>query len=157
MRILRTIFVVTLLFAAPVYSAEQDVALSSGETVYVAIYSNVFTGPKGSPFNLTATLSIRNTDLRNQLSVLSVEYFDNDGKKLREYLKSPITLDPVASHHISIKENDESGGFGANFVVTWKAAKKINPPIIQSIMIGTKSGQGISFVSRGQVINENTG
>jgi hypothetical protein len=37
-------------------------------------------------------------------------------------------------------------------MVTWKSETGVNPPIIEAIMIGAKSGQGISFVSRGQVI-----
>jgi hypothetical protein len=39
-------------------------------------------------------------------------------------------------------------------MVVWKADKALNPPIIEGVMIGTHSGQGISFVSRGQVIKE---
>jgi hypothetical protein len=35
-----------------------------------------------------------------------------------------------------------------------KSEFKVNPPIIEGVMIGTHSGQGISFVSRGQVIKE---
>jgi len=45
-------------------------------------------------------------------------------------------------------------GSGANFLVKWKSQTKVNPPLIEGVMIGTRSGQGISFVSRGQVINE---
>ena len=43
---------------------------------------------------------------------------------------------------------------GANFLVKWKSPTKVNPPLIEGVMIGTRSGQGISFVSRGQVIDE---
>jgi len=152
MRILT--FIIFILFAFPAFSAENKTELSSGQTVYVAIYSNVFIGPKEHPFNLAAMLSIRNTDLYNQLTITSAEYFDNNGKILKEYAKEPILLAPLASHHFSIKERDESGGFGANFIVKWKATKKINPPIIESVMIGT--GSGISFVSQSKVIDENT-
>jgi hypothetical protein len=152
MRIITCFFII--LFALPAFSAENKTELSSGQTVYVAIYSHVFIGPKEHPFNLAAMLSIRNTDLYNQLTITSSEYFDNNGKALKEYAKKPIILAPLASHHFSIKERDESGGFGANFIVKWKSTKKINPPIIESVMIGT--GSGISFVSQGKVIDENT-
>ena len=145
-----------LLFTAPASSAESAIRLSSGQTVYVAIYSNVFIGPKEHPFKLTATLSIRNTDLHNSLNLLSVEYFDNNGKTLKEYVNTPIALAPLASRHFSVKESGEPGGFGANFIVRWKSAKEINAPIIQSVMIGGTSGQGISFVSEGVAIDENT-
>ena len=156
MRKIVTIFVFTFLFTLPAFSAENKIALSSGQTVYVSIYSNVFIGPKKRPFNLAGNLSIRNTDLHNQVTILSAEYFDNDGKTLKEYAKTPIILAPLASHHLAIKERDKSGGFGANFIVKLKSTKVINPPIIESVMIGTSSGQGISFVSVGKVISENT-
>lgn len=151
-----TVLLFSLIFVFPAFSAEDKIELSSGQTVYVAIYSHVFTGPKESPFNLAAMLSIRNTDLHNQMTLISAEYFDNNGKALKEYVQKPLTLAALASHHFSIKERDDAGGFGANFIVRWKSTKAINPPVVESVMIGAKSGQGISFVSQGRVIAENT-
>ena len=156
MKKLATAIAFTLMFAITAFSAEEKINLSSGQTVYVSIYSHVFTGPKERPFNLAAMLSIRNTDIHNPITILSAEYFDNNGKSLKEYAPKPIKLSPLASHHFSIKESDDAGGFGANFIVKWKAAKEINAPIIESVMIGARSGQGISFVSQGKVIAENT-
>jgi hypothetical protein len=136
--------------------AGTQVELSKGQTVYVPVYSNVFTGPKALTFNLAVMLSIRNIDLYNPITVISVEYYDNDGKLLKKYIDKPLKLEHLASNHIFIKESDESGGFGANFIVRWKSSKEINSPIIESVMIGARSGQGISFISQGQVISENT-
>jgi hypothetical protein len=36
----------------------------------------------------------------------------------------------------------------------WTSKTNVNPPLIEGVMIGTRSGQGISFVSRGQVIQD---
>ncbi len=152
---LTTLIVFIMLFALPVFSAGEKIELSSGQTVYVAIYSHVFTGPKELPFNLSAMLSIRNIDLHNPITIFSAEYFDNDGNSLKEYAPKPINLGPLASHHFSIKETDKTGGFGANFIVKWEASKEVNSPIIESVMIGARSGQGISFVCQGRVIAEN--
>jgi hypothetical protein len=135
--------------------AGAEIELSTGQTVYVPVYSNVFTGPKALTFNLAVMLSIRNIDLHNPITVISVEYYDNDGKLLKKYIDKSQELKPLASNHIFIKESDESGGFGANFIVRWKSAREINAPIIESVMIGARSGQGISFVSQGRVISEN--
>ncbi|MBZ0110393.1 MAG: DUF3124 domain-containing protein [Candidatus Scalindua rubra] len=41
-------------------------------------------------------------------------------------------------------------------VIAYIYREKINPPIIESVMIGTGSGQGISFVGQSTVIDENT-
>ena len=40
----------------------------------------------------------------------------------------------------------------ANFLVEWKSEKSVNPPFVESVMIGAEGQQGISFASRGQVI-----
>jgi hypothetical protein len=47
---------------------------------------------------------------------------------------------------------DESGGSGANFIVVWRADKPVNPPLAESVMIGTQGNQGVSFTSRGRPI-----
>lgn len=138
----------------PVNLSAEDIQLSSGQTVYVPIYSHIYSGVKGRPFDLAATLSIRNTNLKNPITLVSVKYYDSDGKLVEDYLKNPQQLDALVSTRYIITEADKAGGSGANFMVAWKSDQNVNPPIIEAVMIGTHSGQGISFVSRGQVIKE---
>ena len=133
------------------HAADED-KLFYEQTVYVPIYSHIYSGMKGRPFDLAATLSIRNTDIKNPITLVSVKYYDTDGNLIKEYLDGPLQLKALGSTRYIITEADTSGGSGANFIVKWKSDTKVNPPVIESVMIGTKSGQGISFVSRGQVI-----
>jgi hypothetical protein len=84
----------------------------------------------------------------------SVQSANHQLRILKEYLNEPLQLNALASTRYIIKEGDRAGGSGANFIVNWKSNKKVTSPIIEAIMIGTHSGQGISFVSRGQVIEE---
>lgn len=135
-------------------AAMAEPSLSRGQTVYVPAYSNVFSGPRRLPFQLATTLSIRNTDLAGSLRVTSVDYYGTDGKMIRRYLSKPLVLGPLASSYVHIEEKDVSGGFGANFIVRWDSDRPINRPIIECVMIGATSGQGISFVSPGQEIRE---
>lgn len=150
------ILVVLLSCAVPEsgWSAASEIRQSSGQTVYVPVYSNVFTGPKKLPYQLAATLSIRNTDLSSSFRITTIDYYDTNGKLVRRYLDKPLTLGPLASTYIHIEEKDVAGGFGANFIVRWNSTKVINAPIIECVMIGATSGQGISFVSPGQEIRE---
>ena len=134
--------------------AESSAALSAGQIVYVPIYSHIYSGLKGRPFELAATLSIRNTDPKHPIMLMSVKYFDSDGKLVKEYLDQPAELKAMATTRYILTEGDTTGGSGANFLVKWQSKTKINPPLIEAVMIGTRSGQGISFVSRGQVISE---
>ncbi|MBJ6800273.1 DUF3124 domain-containing protein [Geomonas propionica] len=142
------------LLALPVsgWSASDQVHLSKGQTVYVPVYSNVFSGPRNLPYQLAATLSIRNTDMDSWLRITAIDYYDTSGKLLRRYQDKPVSLAPLASTYVHIEEKDVAGGFGANFIVKWQADRTINAPIIESVMIGATSGQGISFVSPGQVV-----
>jgi hypothetical protein len=139
---------------APVDLSAESIQLSSGQTVYVPIYSHIYSGVKGRPFDLAATLSIRNTNLKNSITLVSVKYYDSDGRIVEDYLKKPKQLNSLVSTRYIITEGDKAGGSGANFIVVWKSDQKVNPPIIEAVMIGTHSGQGISFLSRGQVIRE---
>lgn len=149
------LFAVIALGAAPnPGGATQEFRLSKGQTVYVPVYSNIFSGPKKRPFQLAATLSVRNTDLGAPFRITAMDYYDTNGKLVRRYLDKPISLGPLASTYVHIEEKDVAGGFGANFIVRWQADRIINAPIIECVMIGSTSGQGISFVSPGQEIRE---
>ncbi len=134
--------------------AAADVLYVKGQTVYVAVYSHIYSGDQERPLYLTATLSIRNTDQTNKIRLLSVDYHGSDGTLLKKYINSPLSLAPLASERYVIKESDKSGGSGASFIVKWQADRQVSPPLIESIMISAKGQQGISFTSRGQVIKE---
>lgn len=133
-------------------SADTQVSQSKGQTVYVPIYSHIYSGNKERPFYLAATLSIRNTDFRHPITVTAVDYYDSKGKLLIHYLKDPISLGVMASTRYVVKESEKAGGSGANFIVKWESDALVSPPVIESVMIGTQTQQGISFTSRGQVI-----
>ena len=63
--------------------------LSSGQFLYVPVYSHIYTGDKERPFNLAVTLSIRNTDPRSSLRLTAVDYYDTEGRLVRSYLDAP--------------------------------------------------------------------
>lgn len=102
--------------------------------------------------NLTATLSIRNTDLTHPLIVKSVNYYGSDGQFIRQYLEQPGALGPLASANFVVNQEDTSGGAGAAFVVEWVAQTAVSAPVIEAVMINTSGNQGISFISPGRVI-----
>jgi len=128
--------------------------LAKGQTLYVPVYSNIFSAPRKIPFNLATLLSIRNTDMSNSITIVSADYFDTKGKLVRRYYQQPVTLTPLESTSIYIPEDDTIGGSGANFIVKWTSTREVNVPIVECVMIGMKSGQGISFVSPAQEIRE---
>ena len=132
--------------------ADEKIGLSDGQSIYVPAYSHIYCANSERPFLLAVTLSIRNIDPKHQIKITTVDYYDMQGKFLKNKLEKPVIMDPLESLRYVVPEHDKSGGSGAKFVVEWKSDKLVNPPIVESIMIGTQSQQGISFTSRGRVI-----
>jgi hypothetical protein len=150
-RCLLTVFAL-MLAATPALA--ETVIISSGQTVYVPVYSHIYQGIKARPYNLSALLSIRNTDPSNAITVTSVRYYGSDGTLVKKFLEEPVVVQPLATAEHLIMERDTSGGSGANFLVQWNASGPVNAPLVQAVMIGTASTQGISFVCDGWVISE---
>lgn len=138
--------------------AADSVTRWLNQSVYVPLYSHIYADEryKDKPFSLTATLSIRNTDPDTALTLKSVDYYDSQGKLLQAYIDKPVTVGPLGSTRYIVRESENKGGSGAKFLVHWFAKTAITEPIVESIMIGTKMQQGISFISRGKVIKGTT-
>ncbi|HOY68473.1 MAG TPA: DUF3124 domain-containing protein [Candidatus Ozemobacteraceae bacterium] len=161
-RLFLFLFAVILLTAATPGNAHAQTASgtscpaparSLGQEIYIPIYSHIFFGDAPAPFNLTSTLSIRNTDRRHAIQVISANYHDTDGRLIREYLPKPVLLAPLASTNCLVPESDTAGGIGASFIVRWRSAIPVDAPLVEAVMIGTRGQQGISFISRGQVLS----
>ncbi len=114
--------------------------------VYVPIYSDIYTKSKSTKILLTATLSIRNTSKNDTLYINEVDYYNTTGELVRRYIKEPIFLKPLESLDYVIDEEDETGGSGANFTISWSARKDIKP-LFQGVMIGILGQHAFSFTS----------
>lgn len=147
------LFLIAFHFSTPLpLSAEEKIPLSKGQVIYVPAYSHIYSGNRERPFLLTITISIRNIDPKHPIQITTVDYYKTQGNLLKKYLDKPVTLAPLGSLRYVVAEGDTTGGSGANFIVEWKSEHVVNPPIVEAVMIGTQSQQGISFTSRGQVI-----
>ena len=147
-------WLLSIYFFLPVslYARSDKGVLSKGQQIYVPAYSHIYSGDRERPFLLTVTLSIRNIDPRHQIKITQVDYYETQGKLIKKYIEKPTILGPLESLRFVVPESDKSGGSGANFIVVWRSDSSVNPPIVESVMIGTQSQQGISFTSRGQEI-----
>jgi len=132
--------------------AAEHIELTSGQTVYVPAYSHIYHGNKETPLLLSVTLSIRNVDLNGSMTIRTIDYYETEGALVRKFIDEPVVLGPLGSVRFVVPQKDNTGGSGANFIVDWQSEKPINPPILETVMIGTQSQLGISFTSRGQPI-----
>ena len=128
-------------------------SMVEGQMVYVPVYSHIY-AKGGKPFLLEATLSIRNSDPKADLTIATVRYYDTNGELLRDYLEKPMLLKPLATIEFLVAQKEIEGGSGANFIVEWESDKKVNKPIIEAVMIGIEDQASISFVRTGIAIEK---
>ncbi|MBU1196260.1 MAG: DUF3124 domain-containing protein [Proteobacteria bacterium] len=149
-----TLILLCLCFFSPLFlhAADKKNGLSKGQLVYVPAYSHIYIGNREKPFLLTVTLSIRNIDPNHPIRLTLIDYYETQGALLKKHIDKPVTLKPLESLRYVIPEKDKTGGSGANFMIKWQSDEFVNAPVIESIMIGTQSQQGISFTSRGQEV-----
>jgi len=138
---------------APGEMSEGTTLSGEGHAVYVPAYSHIYT-LGGRPLQLETTLSVRNTDLKQQLFIESVRYFDTDGLEVRSFLDTPLVLGPLATVEFLIEAKDTSGGSGANFIVEWSSEDDLNPPLIETVMVGMDGTHGMAFVGRAREIEQ---
>jgi hypothetical protein len=128
-------------------------SMVAGQKVYVPVYSHIY-AKGGKPFLLETTLSFRNSDPNEDITIASVRYYDTDGNLIKDYLKKPMLINPLATVEFLVAQKEIEGGSGANFIVEWASDTKVNQPIIESVMIGIEGQTSISFVRTGIAIDK---
>lgn len=142
-----------LFLASTAAIAQEARPLAKAQTLYLPIYSHMLYGNLGrsggaSSVLLSALVSIRNTDPRRPLRLLSARYFDTRGKQLAERVPTPVILPPLATLELFVELNDASGGSGANFIIKWEAEQPINPPLVESLHANMDSGKAVIFMTQ---------
>jgi len=127
-------------------------SLESG-TTYLSVYSQIYSMTEHRTHNLTATISMRNTNRFDTIFIQKAEYYNTKGALIRTYFDKPIFIDPMETVEIIINQIDREGGSGANFIFEWKIKPGLNEPFFESVMISTSGQQGISFITQGIKIN----
>ena len=120
--------------------------------VYVPAYSHIWHVSADRDFQLTVTLSVRNPNPWSDLTINRIDYFDSEGDLARVYLAEPRRLGPLETMDVVVEERDETGGSGADFLVGWTPGDGPMAPVVEAVMIGTASGQGLSFLSVGRPV-----
>lgn len=133
--------------------AQEGRSPSKGQTLFLPIYSHMLYGNlgksgKASNVLLSALVSIRNTDGKHPLRVLSARYYDTHGKMLGERVPTPTPVPPLGTLELFVELNDASGGSGANFIIKWAAEQPINPPLVESLHANMDGGKAVIFMTQ---------
>lgn len=139
--------------------AQEALRQVRGQSLYLPIYSHFWHGNlgndgKASELPLSALVSIRNTDTRTPIKVTSARYFDTGGKLLRNFVSQTQTVPPMGTLELFIERRESEGGSGANFLIRWESEALVNPPLVEAVHADLYGTRAISFVTRGQPIQE---
>jgi len=133
------------------------VARAGGQTLYLPIYSHIWHGEvdsKGKPAKtlLSVLVSVRNTDPARAIRLTSAQYYDTDGKRIKEYVATPRSIPPMGTYELYVPTSDDSGGSGANFILSWKAEGNASAPIIEAVHANLPAGRAIVFITSARVV-----
>lgn len=145
------------LLAAPVQA--QEIYQAKSQTLYLPIYSHLWHGnldKGGNPDKsyLSALVSVRNTDTKNPIKVLSARYYDTDGKLLKDFVPKVRTIPPLGTLELFIERREDEGGSGANFLIRWQAEATVNTPQVEAVHVDLYSTKALSFITSARPIAE---
>jgi len=140
-------------------SARAQEALSSGQSLYLPVYSHLYHGDldrsgKPSETLTSAHISIRNTDSSSSLKVSSARYYDTAGKLLKEYVPTARTIPPLGTLELFVPHTDVTGGSGANFIIQWSADGPINPPLVEALHADIRASRSVVFITTARVLKK---
>ncbi len=153
----KLLLILTLAIASNAMAADE---LSSGQTLYLPIYSKIWHGDRVADHPadslLSALVSIRNTSLKTPIRILSARYYGTDGKLLGEYLQKPAVVNALGTLELFVERREAEGGSGANFVIRWDSAAPTNPPLVEAVHADIRGGvHALAFITTARpLLNE---
>ena len=118
--------------------------------IYVPAYSNLYYESDVQKTYFAVILSLRNITFTDTIYFDRIEYYNSEGKLLREFIDKILVLRPMESIEYIVESKDKKGGPGANFVVSYAGRSNLkNLPYIETIMIGNFANYGFSLSSPG--------
>lgn len=125
--------------------------ITKHETIYIPVYSHVYTSEEKYE-RMGITLSIRNTDMAENMLVENISYFNTAGDLIETYISKPHILTPMASIDFVVDLKDMRGGSGANFIIKWAASETLSRPVIQAVMVNNSGNRAFSFITDGTIV-----
>lgn len=128
-----------------------------GQTLYLPVYSHIWHGEvdsKGVPAKtlVSVLVSVRNTDPARAIRVTSAQYYDTDGKRIKEYVAAPRSVPPMGTYELYVPTSDDTGGSGANFVIAWKADAGVSVPVVEAVHVNLTVGRSVVFITNARAI-----
>lgn len=118
----------------------------SGQVLYLPLYHQVFIDQREFDYHLTCTLVIRNTDASVPITILQARYYDEQGSARQDLLPQPVEIPSLGAIRRLVKPAGMDVK-NACLIIKWQAPKPVSPPLVQAVMVGTRSTLGVSFAT----------
>ncbi len=146
-----------LLFVCQLAIAQPSIVRQTGQRLYLPVYSHIWHGELDARGQAVKTLvsvlvSIRNTDSAKAITVHSARYFDTAGKEIKDYVSKGVSVPPMGTYELFVSRDDDTGGSGANFLITWSASAPVSAPVVEAIHANLPAGRAIVFVTSARPI-----
>ena len=133
-------------------AAQEEPSLSTGQTLYLPIYSHLYYGDldkagKHGFTPLSVHVSIRNTDSRTTVKLLYARYYDTQGKLVREFVPTTQAIPPLGTIELFVPRADMAGGSGANFLMAWSADAPANLPLVEALHGDIREARSLVFLT----------
>ena len=147
------IFFFSLNISPPQLAAGE---LSTGSTIFVPAYRSFYQiyGSARDSYALTSTAFLHNIDPKQTIEILSIEFFDSEGKLIKNLLEAPLLIKPRNSREITIQPRTQHEDCAAHLIVRWKSGQPANTPVVEVLMVGQVLNRGISFNTQGYEVKE---
>jgi hypothetical protein len=155
-----TLLALLSIMAVPAAAAEDMPPLSSGQTLYLPIYSHIWHGDRvvdgryPLKSQVSALVSIRNTSLKTPIQVISARYYATDGQLLKEYIPVPRTIKPMGTLELFVEKSEYAGGSGANFVIQWQSEQPTNSPVMEALHADIQGHRTLTFITEARPVRE---
>jgi hypothetical protein len=121
------------------------------KTIYIPVYSHMYIS-SDNYIKMSISLNVRNTDIAEDLYIESIDYYNTEGKLVKNYIAQPHILKPMGSVDFIVDLEDMNGGNGAKFLVKFASKSNVSTPIIQAIMSHIVGNNHVVFVTEGVII-----
>ncbi len=100
--------------------------------------------------NFSGALSIHNASAAHALTIEKIDYRNDAGALIENYLDAPITLKPYASMQVVIAQDDMRGGPGASFTIDWATPQGADEPLAEAFIASFIGTHSYSFTTAGR-------
>ena len=100
--------------------------------------------------NFSGALSIHNASATQTLTIERIDYRNDSGALIENYLEAPVTLKPYASMQVVIAQDDMRGGPGASFTIDWTTPPGADEPLVEAFMASFIGTHSYSFTTAGR-------